>query len=235
MDELRFVDHLARSLREAQADLLQALVKLHVADLFLAWAAAEGAPAAMEAFVDAQLSALAPEVRQSVFERLFCAEPSQRRLLQYSGRAPLSRWVSVVTRNATISGQRTDGRTTPVDEQVLERILAASAEPELDLLKRKYSPVVSEALRAALTRLRPRDRRVLQMMMVKGLSLAKVGALFDVDKSTVWHWLEKIQVQLREDIEQHLCAAGIDPAEVSSLVRALQSQIDNGLSGLSSV
>jgi RNA polymerase sigma-70 factor (ECF subfamily) len=230
MDELAFIDHLAGRVSPHAAEAALEVASLHVGDLFLAWSCASGERAALLAFDRVYLARLPAEQRQEVFDRLFSGEPRERKIHQYAGRAPLERWVSVVARNARLSQHRDAARTRPVDESVLEHLFAAPTAPDNEVVRHTYGAIIAEALSVALARLRPRERRVLQLVLVKQMSLAKVGQLFGVHASTVWHWVEKVRVELREDIEQHLRARDIAATDLASIVRALRSRIDVGLS-----
>ena len=226
IDAEAFVRHIAFALRKATHDFERLIGELHP-DLLLAWCAGHGDRAAMTLLHDKYLAHLEPELRQHLSERLFASiDGSSPKILQYAGRTPLERWFSVVARNTRVSLRATETKRVTLEESAVEQLLATSPTPELDVLRSKYRLLIQEGLRDALTRLRPRDRLVLRLTLVERRSLAKVGAFYNVDPSTVWHWLVKVRTQLREDIEHHLQGAGIPASDLPSVLRSLASQID---------
>lgn len=231
MDEHAFIDHIARALAKATGEPASEVRQLHAGDLFLAWGCGRADRAAMEAFHDRHLAQLDAELRQHLCDRLFVpSRGAPPRIWQYAGRAPLARWMAIVIRHAALGQRIADPRLQFTDEETLEQFVMSSPTPELDVLRGKYRAAIEHALRVALAGLRPRDRCILRLTLIKRASLAKVGTLYGVDPSTVWHWLVKIRRQLREEIEHHLLACGLPTAELPSVLRALASQIDVGSS-----
>ena len=74
--------------------------------------------------------------------------------------------------------------------------------PELAYLKERYRDAFTDALSAAVSALSDRDRTLLRLYHVDGLSLEAMAALYRVHLSTVSRWLtcarENVAEVLRE-------------------------------------
>ena len=215
---------------------------LHMADLYLAYACLEGDSRALAEFDRQYLSSLetfvaritrdreiVDEVRQRLSERLLVpAAPGERpKLADYTGRGALAAWVAVAAQRTALSLLRKREPEVPTD---LTEVLADLGDPNLDAIKDRYRRQVEEAFRAAVQDLPPRDRLILRMHAVKGLSMEAIGAMYRVNQSTVSRWIAKSRETLVERLRHHLVDRyGIQESEVTSLVRLVQSQVDISL------
>jgi RNA polymerase sigma-70 factor (ECF subfamily) len=242
-----FVSHLARAVPRGTPGLAAAVVGLHAADLYLACACANGAPAAISLFEETHLARLAAalagvvvvtpeeidEVRQQLRVKLLVGDPRAARpplIATYSARGSLASWVRVaavrqaltLVRDARI-GARAGRRA--ADEGALGAALGA--DPELDFIKGRYRRDFEIAFGAALLEIADRDRALLRMHVVAGLTLEKIGAMYHVDRSTVSRWLSDARRDLLDRTELQLRGRlGIAPAEFESMARLLTSQLE---------
>jgi RNA polymerase sigma-70 factor (ECF subfamily) len=103
---------------------------------------------------------------------------------------------------------------------------AAAADPELDYLKLRYRSQFEEAFRSALAALSTRERLMLKLHSVDGLSIDKIAAAYHLHRSNVARRLASIRRLLRDqtvaEIQQRL---GVSPREVESLLALVRSQI----------
>jgi RNA polymerase sigma-70 factor, ECF subfamily len=95
----------------------------------------------------------------------------------------------------------------------------------------RYSAVIQKAVLAALWTLERRQRTVVRLHLTQGVSLTRIGKMFNVNQSTASRWLQAavdhLYAEIRRAIrEEH----GVDGSELESIVRDVRSQIDLSLS-----
>jgi len=232
--------------REAFATVLAAAGdprELALADLYLAQACATGSRAALDAFAercdptiagclrDFGLAAHAiDELAQEVRTKLFVADGGPPKIATYSGRAALTSWVRTITTRVALDRVR---RKAPAsnDDDALEQVPDAADSPELAHFRTTYRTEFKEAFEAALASLDVRERNVMRQHFVDRLTLDEIGALYGVHKTTVSRWLDTARGTLakrtRANFRERIDAA---VADVDSIMRLLQSQIDLSLS-----
>jgi RNA polymerase sigma-70 factor, ECF subfamily len=223
---------------------------LHAGDLYLAWACLLGDAGAIRA-LDGQLRvtvplavrridpspAFADEVRQRLAQRLLVAEGGDRpRLATYAGRGPLAAWLAVAAQRVAIDLSRQVRREVPLPENFQESFeddfalaLSRVGGPEEQLWKQQYGAVVQEGLRRGLRALTARDRTILRMNLVAGVSLETIGKSYRVNQSTVTRWIARAREQILTVLQAHL-AAQVAVSELPSLVRLVRSQVDVAMS-----
>jgi RNA polymerase sigma-70 factor (ECF subfamily) len=239
-----FCQHLAACLaQDAEAAGSSGLARLHTGDLYLACAAGQGDPAAIDAvareFVRPIASSLRAiensgavldEVRQRLHERLLLPTEGPRRILQYAGRSSLATWVGVAAQRIALDLLRAESTHRRAAERAAEERLDPALDPELQYLKERYRPDFSVALAAAIARLPQRERTAVRLHTVGGLSLAKIGIMFGVNESTASRWVQRarqtILVETQRELGKRL---GIRLSDVPSLVRLVTSQLDVSL------
>ena len=245
-----FAEHLGRcSAAVPGADNpLSALGMLATEDLYLACAAGADLPHARELFARQFLQpltaavrsidpapALVDEVRQTLHESLLLGQVSRAdheggpgpRILQYGGRAPLATWVAVAAQRAALGLLRADGaRRRVIDRAALEPLRFAD-DPELQYLKERYRGAFKDAVGRAISGLDQRQRTVIRLHTVSGLTLARIGVMLGVDESTVSRWVQRAREQILSETHRQLGATlGVRLNELPSLVRLVQSQLD---------
>lgn len=236
-----------RHLREAR-DAAPDGTSLAVTDLFLACACARGvrgAHRALEAAVVAQVpaflgrierdSAIVDEIVQRLRERVLVGTADRPpRIAEYRGRGSLAAWarVAVIRLHADYVAEQSRGR--PLDEEDdAWRVHALAIGGDVAAAKAEHREAVEEALRDALRGLPPRDRTVLRMHYVDGLSLSRIGDLYRVDKATVSRWLRVVRDRVANDALARLAEeTGMTADEARSLLGILASTLDLSLVGI---
>ncbi|HVG57312.1 MAG TPA: sigma-70 family RNA polymerase sigma factor [Hyalangium sp.] len=233
----RFVRHLARHLPAGAEDSLR---QLFGADLYLACACAEGEPRALHAFEQhllqrvpshlGQLSqASVDDVLQELRQRLLLGRgETPPRIADYSGRGPLLAWVRIIA--ARIAGELANqqGRQVLFDEppEVLARMLSSN-DPERELLREDSRQALAEALRKALAVLPERERALLRMHHLHGLTMDRLSAMYGESRSSVARHVAQARQRLleltRQELSSRLKLAGV---EVESLLGLVQSRLD---------
>lgn len=238
LDDERYLAHLARHLTE---DL--GLADIHAADLFLACACLHRVTGALELFDRTMLPRADPvmrryeasdrfldEVRQELREKLFLPPP---RIAEYSGRGSLVAWLRAVAARTALNHLRPEQRLTLAGADELDALPAASADPELAILRGRYRDVFRSAFSAALEALEVRERAALKLNALDGLSLERIGTIYARDKATISRWIANAQEVLLRKTRINLRAQlGLSDDEVESLMYALHSQLASSLGAL---
>ncbi len=238
-----FLRHAAARL-PADVPPLDGLAALRPGELYLACACAQQLPAALETFdrlftpVVAQVAsrrgadrATEDEVAQRVRGRVLLPQPDGRppRIADYTGRGPLAGWVMAVTVRALIDLRRSEGRHVMLGEDALPE--RASADFELDLIKERYRGAFKTAFEEALCALTPKERNLLRLKLLDGLNIDEIGKLYNAHRATVARWIAGAREALGTGTRARLAAAlKLDPQELESLVRLLDSQLDVSIS-----
>jgi RNA polymerase sigma-70 factor (ECF subfamily) len=240
----RFVAHLAAIVPATEPAPAAAIAALHAADLYLTCACANGAPGAVERFEETHLRALGPvlgaalqssavdvdEVRQRLRVRLFVGDAGRGPLVgSYSGRGALSAWVRVAAVRLALTlardvaiGARAGRRAS--DEGALA---GRDVDPELAFIKERYRREFEEAFGAALSAASTRERALLRLNVVGGLSLEQIGKMYGVDRSTISRWLADARRALLDNTEMALKQRlGTAPADFASMARLFTSQLE---------
>jgi len=239
------VDHaaLARNLSETASPLITSPTL--AAERYLAFACAERLPHAIEIFqklyapaidggarsVDAS-TAFVDEVRQRVLELLFIGGPSSSpRIVQYKGQGPLGAWLRTMSKRLALRLAGVEHAERLVSEEALVNELADSCDQELALLRAHYSEVFRSALVAALREIPARERVLLQLSLVGGVSTVRIGKMYHLNQSTISRQLQRAAAKTFDIVRQKLRAElGVASEEFESLLMIVRSHIEMTLS-----
>ena len=247
VDGVALAVHIAGVLPRETDDLPAALATIAASDLYLAAACVANVAGALEAFDRACASAIngtiagidrAPsfrtDVRQALHERLFVGTAEEpARIGSYAGRGPLTAWVAMVTQRLALLMRRTDRNRARIEDRAASEALPHGEDPELAYLKFRYRDEFQDAYRAALQALPERDRTLLRLNLLEGITLERLGAMFGVNPSTVSRWIEKARATIRDNTLECLRAQlKISSGELASIARLVVSQLDVSLAAL---
>ena len=228
----------------AESAPADALRRMHLADLYLACACAEGDARALAALevkvwpaVDAVLARIgvAPARRQDLLQdlraALFTASgTTPGRISQYRGRGELRRWLGAAAVREAYRVTARDRRETVSDTAVLGALAGAGGDPELAYLKELYRVEIEAAFHAALGTLERPERNLLRQHHVDGLTIDVVAHLHGVHRATAARRIAKARQRLTakilEDLRDRL---RVSESELASIIRLVRSQIDVGL------
>jgi RNA polymerase sigma-70 factor (ECF subfamily) len=215
------------------------------ADVYLACACLLGTPGAHAAFerrfseVIARAAArvdpspaFAEDVRQEVLEGLFTRTTSPPKIAGYAGRAPLPSFLRTVAVRTALNLKRRKGdrESTPLDE---EREIAASVDVAAAYFERHYQAEFEAAVRAAAGRLTPKQRTLLRLHLLDGLSIDVLGAHYQVSRATAARWLvaarEALALGTRAELVEKL---GLTPSQYESLAGFVRSRLDVSVASL---
>jgi len=247
------IDVLAEALRTSAArafgpqgaaahELVGYLESLHLEDLAVACACAEGSEPAWEHFVrehrpilyraaDAlDPSGSARELADSLYADLFGLtdrQTTRQSLFRYfHGRSSLATWLRSVLAQRYVDRLRARKRMEPLpgedDAQVEARLAAvvaplAPADPDhLD-----HVALVERSLRRAVNRLEARDRLRLAGYYAHDLTLAEVGRLLGEHEATASRHLARTRKTLRKDVEQLLRDEGLSQTQIDECLASV--------------
>jgi RNA polymerase sigma-70 factor (ECF subfamily) len=218
------------------------LEELQVEDLFLASACARKVPGAAEAFTRTYSAPIRRAVGRVLSNERDREEAAQRTLEillvddppkigQFRGRGPLSHWVSVAALRVAIS----IGRAETAERRLCQRLMSTALggdDPEARVMVEELRSKVEKAIVRSVAALDDRDRLMLRLHLVSGLSVRSMTKIFGVNHSTVGRRLRRVLAQLLDEIDRHLAAAGIRGDRLSSILRLVGHDLDLSLSGL---
>jgi RNA polymerase sigma-70 factor, ECF subfamily len=237
----------ARKGRSRRGDLAAALSAKHAEDLYLACACAAGIPEALMllaarfratietavARIDASRT-FVDEVRQELHERLFRAEDQQPpKIATYKGNGPLGGWLAVVAQRTALNLLEKEAARERAHRGAAAEQLVSDLDPELRYLKQRYKDEFERAFVEAMERLTARERTLLGLKIVAGLTLERIGLIHQVDLSTASRWIASARNKLMKATEEILGQRlGLSLTEMQSLARLIASQIDISIARL---
>jgi RNA polymerase sigma-70 factor (ECF subfamily) len=250
VDDAVFARHLGRCAAGTADEPAPQLEDLQIEDLFLACACLEGAPGAAEAFdsrcaerlrialggsvqADDARAEVAQRVREAV---LVGTADAPAKIANYSGQGPLDRWVAIVAQRTAITMVRSESASRRAHERAtMEAALGGQdrldQQPELAYLKERYKDEFERAFGEALATLSERDRLLMRLHLVSGLSVEAIGKMYNVSQSTASRWLAAARETVAAEVEQLLRARlKLARSEVESLAGLVASQMDLNLS-----
>jgi len=246
LDDQTFAKQLARVIKTSGGDP-RALSTLAIEDLFLACACLAGIEGAAAAFnlrhgatIRGTIARIVRgtddgEVEQQLAASLLVGSvASPARIASYAGKAPLDRWLGVAAQRAALMWlreNRTEVRAR--DGAAAEPAASGNTHPEMAFLKDRYRGDFEQALKESLARLPERQRTLLRLHLVNGVSVEKIGQMFAVSQPTASRWLAAARETLLDDLKATLGnRLGASSQELASLAGMVASRLDLSLSML---
>jgi RNA polymerase sigma-70 factor, ECF subfamily len=205
--------------------------RLHVDDLYLAFACGRGDSAALAAF-DAELLTAArrafarlnlpgeigDDVLGALRERLFVAPPGSAPLIDdYSGRGQLASWLRSLVANAALKALRDRRRFVDVERAEEQPMVDA----ELVQLRGADAAAFRQAFDQAFAALTRDQRNLLRQHFLDGLTFEALARLQGVHVSTAWRRVEAAREALVAGVRARLGAAlGLSESAANSVVRS---------------
>jgi RNA polymerase sigma-70 factor, ECF subfamily len=240
----RFAEYLAVRLAQ-QASVSEAVRRLRVEDLFLAWWTGSGDGAAIAAFEEvfaddiarlvARFAKLpADELRQRLRIKLFVGTATAGpRIGDYSGLGVLQGWLRVTAARAFVDAARSElqGRyAAELDDLDLLALAAPGGNPADRHERAELGAVLKQAFAAAVARLAPRERTFLRYASVEGLTLDQIATTYQIHRATVARILKAARERLLVETRASLVEAlGISPDEIGGAMAALDSKFELSL------
>jgi len=209
------------------------------ADLFLAYACAEGDRAALHQFETTILSRVEiytgrlgmseltlDETRQCVRVKLFTGNPPA--IARYRGRGSLGAWVRITTVRLGLDLLAASGSSaaSTADVELLEMTAPLDDSPELATARALYRQRFQAGLQAALIALSRRDKTLLRLHIMEGLNIDAIGKIYRVHRATAARWLVEIRSQIFESLRTDLGLRRIGgSSELRSLADLLRDEV----------
>jgi RNA polymerase sigma-70 factor (ECF subfamily) len=220
----------------ARDSALQSEAGEGVLELYLVFALKQKSPAAERAFETRYLQPLGKtlarlrlsdsqldEVKQHVREKLLVG----MRVEEYAGQGRLSGLLQVVATREALTLFRKLQRQVALDDRGLADPIAERWDPGLEMLKGRARDAFRDAFEQAVKRLEPRERNLLRLHLLGGVTLEQLAKLHSVHRATVVRWLaaarERVLSETRAKLGQELELSG---AELESVMNAAQSRLD---------
>src|SRR5262249_22511362 len=129
------------------------------------------------------------EVQQLVRKKLFVRDGATApKIREYRGTGSLSGWVRIVAIRTARDLQRSHKMHAPVEEAGASQIRSALPDPELQYLKKRYGREFRQAFQTVLSTLPERERNVMRLHFLEGMTSAAIGALYQVQGATIRLW-----------------------------------------------
>jgi RNA polymerase sigma-70 factor (ECF subfamily) len=212
-----------------------------------------GSPAAVDRFereilgaIDGALATMQldatviDEVKQRVRVRLLVAEEgASPRILAYAGRGRLDGLACVTASRIALDIVRAKKRdpAAPVDRladdlgaDVAPRT-AANNGPEDALFREEAHRRFRVSFAEAVDALEPRERAVLKLHLLEGVTLERLASMYSVHRATVVRWLADARSKVLSRTRRSLAAA-LDTADVEGTIALLESRLDASIERL---
>lgn len=207
-------------------------------DFYLACAAGSGDAAAIAIVNHRFVDGLAQRIRrlgatpdaaadalQSIRERLFTG--SSPRIRAYNAAGPLEQWIKVVGIRTAIDLHRAQAARQPgAAAGSLDDTPAATIDPDRLLTKRQLKAEFEDILKRQLRTLSTRDRLVLRLHVVEGISIEQIALSQGVHRVTIARWIWSASERLLDALRHHFQDRhGMVPRECDSLAHLLHSDL----------
>jgi len=235
LDAARLIRHLAKRLPAASREqpLDRVLEALHLSDLYLACACAEGAPGAADALERDYLSRVpgvlrhhrhTPESIDDISQKLREKLVLKAHISTYTGEGELWSWIKVIAKRTANRETRSDASEPSGLSGLIEQA-PASGDLEKDVLKKDLLAELQAALNAAGATLSPEQRDLLMYHYRNKLPEAEIARIYGTSQPTISRRLkgirETILAQTKRLLRERLDLAESD---FDSLIADVQSR-----------
>jgi len=223
-------------------------VALDAAELYLACGCALGDSTALRAFdrdvangIPATLrrmkldDAASADVLQQLRIRLFTAADNEPpRIVAYAGTGKLRALVQVAATRLALDAQRSRRRIDPAPaEDHLANTAALTGDAMTLLNKAELRHALRQAFEQAATQLARRDRTLLRMSVLDGLTIDELASMYRVHRATVARWLVAAREQLTAEARRRFAAlSGLEGTELTHAGELVESQLSVSLERL---
>ncbi len=171
----------------------------------------------------------ADELAQQVRQRVLA--PPDPKLAEYAGRGSLKKWLRATAMRLGLNLMSFEGRhrSDGDDDEALGQLQASAASPELALVKAETAAHFMEALRVAFTKLTPKERNLLRLYFLDGVSSAQLAQTYGTHRVTVTRWLASARATVIEAAVSQLQSQGVlSTASAGDLHWLVRSQLSTG-------
>jgi RNA polymerase sigma-70 factor, ECF subfamily len=212
---------------------------LHLEDLALACACAQGSDAAWEHFIREYRPGLyraadaidpsggSRDLADSLYGELFGLDvrDGERRshFRYFHGRSSLSTWLRAVLSQRHVDRFRSARRQDPLPEDEAPGAIPAPSNDDVDPRRSGYVSLMRRSVTVAVAALEPRDRLRLRCYYAQDLTLAQIGRMLNESEATASRHLSRARRDVRAAVESDLRAQHMSDAEISDCFAAVVS------------
>ena len=169
------------------------------------------------------------EALQALRARLFVGSPdAPGKIAEYSGRGPLSAWVRMAAVRVALNLNR--GKVVQAGTSLGSQLAAPATPPELGYVKARYRADFKAAFEASFASLPQRERTLLRLNLIDGLSTTKLARVYRADASTVRRWLADARKSLVEGTRRELAKRlHASERELESIIGLLVTQLEDSV------
>jgi RNA polymerase sigma-70 factor (ECF subfamily) len=206
-------------------------------ELYLALAVARGDDAAIRAFDRAYLdvvtvalagmkltAATVEDVRATVRDKLLLPDGDRPpRVVEYAGRGRLRGLIQVSATRTAIDRIRLEER----EAELPARELAVTGNLELSLIKAQYREAFSAGFARAVASASRRDRNLLRLHFLGGMTLEQLAQMYGVHRATVVRWLAAAREAVFGATREHVATAiGAPSEELDEMFDLVKSRVE---------
>lgn len=168
------------------------------------------------------------EVKQRTREKLLVPDASGvLRIEGYAGQGRLAGLVRVVATREALTLKRRGRREVAFGSEELAEPLAATWDPGIAMLKGRTKAAFVEAFEKAVGDLTSRERNLLRLHLLGGVTLEKLAEMYGVHRATVVRWLASARERLLDGTKRGLGSAlELSGRELESLMDAVRQSLD---------
>ena len=214
-----------------------------LAEVYLAIACARGNAVAIAAF-DRDYLAVVPQalatmrlpaatvddVRAIVRDKLLVGDGARRpRVLDYAGHGRLRGLVQVMATRAALDRVRHELR----EVELPARDLAAPVDLATSMIKAQYREAFAAGFAAAVAGASRRDRNLLRLHFLGGVTLEQLAQMYDVHRATVVRWLAAARGEVLARTREHVARElGAPASELDDMFALVESRVELSLDRL---
>ncbi|MBL4632249.1 MAG: sigma-70 family RNA polymerase sigma factor [Kofleriaceae bacterium] len=243
-----FLPHWASRLVGLEAPL-QALEKLHVPELYLAFACSLEKTDAIAVFHKLYVAKIGAALRRMridealvddllqmlLFRVLVGSEERKAKILSYGGRGSLAGWLRVIAVREARTVLKKQARELPVSNVevfaakstgAFSAVLELADDPEFAYIKQHFRSELKTIFPLALQALELRDRNLLRLDILDGLNHQQIAKIYNVHRTTVLRWLDQAEQNLSEEIHRQIKdKLDLGDTDLESLLRVVRSHL----------
>lgn len=218
-------------------------LRQNASDIYLAAACRAGLPSAIEAFqrvllpqIDGHIRRLGlpPHLNDELKQRLqvWMLTGPNARIDTYNGTIPLASWLRVCAFRMGLDLIASERRAPRVadDVELIHRLFQSSS-VEAELQRAQLAPLFRQVLEESLASLSQRDKTLLRLQIMEGLSIDAIAPIYRVHRATVARWLVDIRRRVVNVVRQHLRSElRTNSSELTSMIELLRGDIQLSLS-----
>jgi len=173
-------------------------------------------------------AATVEDVRAAVRDKLLLPDGDKRpRVLDYAGLGRLRGLVQVTAVRTALTILRKGARELPIAaDDIAARLATPEADAELALIKEQYRAAFAAAFTAAVGGLARRDRNLLRLHFLGGVTLERLAAMYGVHRATVVRWLAAARAALFAATRDRMRAELGGGDELDDALALIQSRLD---------